>query len=124
MRGGGTLAALPDWLPQALEHGFKQEVDASNVMRLTHSANGSPARGYTIRNEAGMLHVQSNEFAEGADFGFTMRFTGERKPIQAFQEKFKELDAVVAALIAEGAVPNPACVQVVEHTKSPKQRGV
>lgn len=93
-------------------------------MRLTHDANGSPARSYTIRNEAGMLHVQSDQFVEDSDFGFTMRFVGERKPIQAFQEKFRELDRVVAALIAEGAVPNPACVQVVEHTKSPKQRGV
>jgi predicted RNA binding protein YcfA (HicA-like mRNA interferase family) len=124
--GGGAADALPEWLPQAIGNEFRQEADANNVMRLTHGLNGSPARSYEIRNEKGVLRVQSLEFAGDTDFGFEMRFANEKKPIQAFQVKFKELDEVVAGLIAEGAapkpeVPNTAHVSVVERAKGVKQ---
>lgn len=92
-------------------------------MHMTHGANGSPQRSYKIHNEKGLLQVQSMEFADDADFSFTMRFEGERKPIQAFQSKFKELDDVVAALIAEGQAPNPQVTDVVEHKRAERKRG-
>jgi hypothetical protein len=127
--GGRALDALPEWLAGAFGPEFKQAVDATNVLRLTHGLNGSPARSYEIRNEKGVLRVQSVEFAGDADYGFEMRFEGERKPVQAFLAKFNPLDKVVAGLIAEGAVPkpevpNPSQVAVVERTKGVKQASV
>jgi len=122
-KAGGALDALPEWLVQAFGPEFKQTVDANNVLRLTHGLNGSPARSYEIRNEKGVLRVQSVEFAGDADFGFEMRFANEKKPIQAFQRQFAELDAIVADLVPKPEVPNPEQVAVVEHSKGAKQPG-
>jgi hypothetical protein len=122
--GGRALDALPEWLAQAFGPEFKQEVDATNVLRLTHGLNGSPARSYEIRNEKGVLRVQSVEFAGDADYGFEMRFEGERKPVQAFLARFEELDKIVADLVPKPEVPNPSHVAVVERTKGVKQASV
>ena len=95
--GADQPHTLPDWLTKGIPPEFTIRVDDDHVMHLSHAANGSVARGYTIHRAGNKLIIQSDEFPDRQAESFFSE--NDRTPANAFRHAFNAFDDQILGVL-------------------------